>query len=94
MSALKETNIRLPEELVDRVRDKVRSGRYESESDVIAESLAALDDRDAELDDWLREQVLPAIEEWEKDPSLAIPMEEAFAWLDAQMDAHEKSLKS
>jgi antitoxin ParD1/3/4 len=38
-----------------------------------------LADRDAAMDRWLREEILPAYDEYLADPSRAIPMDQAFA---------------
>ncbi|HEX8063892.1 MAG TPA: hypothetical protein VF535_11830 [Allosphingosinicella sp.] len=40
--------------MADRVRAKVASGEYANESDVVIEALRALDDRDRDLEHWLR----------------------------------------
>lgn len=85
MSALKEMQITLPADLAARVRDKMDTGQYASESELIAESLAALEDRDAEIESWLINDVKPAIDRWTADPSRAIPLDEAFANLDKRI---------
>lgn len=78
MSALREMQITLPADLAARVRDKMETGRYASESEVIAESLAALDDRETEIESWLVNEVGPALDRWRADPTRAIPIDEAF----------------
>ena len=62
MSALKEMQITLPADLLARVRGQIKTGRYASESEVIAESLAALEDRESEIEEWLVNDVGPAID--------------------------------
>lgn len=86
MSALKEMQITLPADLAARLKDKMETGRFSSESDVIAESLAALDDREAEIESWLANEVVPAHDRWMADPSRAVPIDEAFAGLQARID--------
>jgi Arc/MetJ-type ribon-helix-helix transcriptional regulator len=89
MSALKEMQITLPADLAARVREKMDTGQYASESELIAESLAVLEDRDAEIEDWLINDVKPAIDRWTADPSRAIPLDEAFANLDRRIAESE-----
>lgn len=85
MPALKEMQITLPAELAARLKDKVDTGRYASESEVIAESLSALDDRDAEIENWLTNQVGPALDRWVADPSRAVPIDEVFERVGARI---------
>lgn len=85
MSALREMQITLPAELAARVRDMVETGRYASESEVIAESLAVLEDRDTEIEDWLANEVVPAIDRWRADPTRAIPIDKAFASIEKRI---------
>ncbi|MDB5552005.1 MAG: hypothetical protein JWL86_1989 [Rhizobium sp.] len=86
MSELKEMQITLPADLATRLKDKMESGRYASESDVIAESLSALDEREAEIESWMVNEVVPAHDRWMADPSRAVPIDEAFARLQARID--------
>jgi antitoxin ParD1/3/4 len=87
MPALKEIQISLPADLAARLRNKMETGEYSSESDVIAESLAALDEREAEIESWLVNEVEPAYDRWMADPSRAVPIDEAFARLQARIDS-------
>jgi antitoxin ParD1/3/4 len=89
MSALREMQITLPADLAARVRDKMQTGRYASEDEVIAESLAALEDRESEVEDWLVNDVWPALDRWRADPTRAIPLDEAFANLDRRIAESE-----
>jgi antitoxin ParD1/3/4 len=89
MSALREMQITLPADLAARVRDKMQTGRYASEDEVIAESLAALEDRESEVEDWLVNDVGPALDRWRADPTRAIPLDEAFANLDRRIAESE-----
>ncbi|CAN7656051.1 ribbon-helix-helix domain-containing protein [Rhizobium sp. LjRoot254] len=87
MSALKEMQISLPADLAARLKHKVETGRYSSESDVIAESLSALEEREAEIESWLVNDVGPAYDRWMADPSRAVSIDEAFARLQARIDS-------
>jgi Arc/MetJ-type ribon-helix-helix transcriptional regulator len=77
--------ITLPADLAARVRDKMETGRYASENDVIAESLAALEDRESEIESWLVNEVGPALDRWRADPARAIPLDEAFASIEKRI---------
>jgi putative addiction module CopG family antidote len=78
MRATRQLSITLPIEMADMVKDKVASGDYASESEVIREGLRALQDRDAAVERWLREEVLPTVIKHEADPSRAIPIDQVF----------------
>ena len=54
MSAPKTATVTLPFETVERLRARVASGGYASESDVVREGLLALDAQDNRLEIWLR----------------------------------------
>ena len=60
------------------VDDLVRSGRFAARGDVIAAGLQALRDDDADLEAWLRDEVVPVAEAMRADPSRAIPIDDVF----------------
>jgi len=62
VAATTSLKITLPLEMAELVRAKVESGRYASESDVIADSLRALAEDDAAFDRWLVEDVGPTVD--------------------------------
>ena len=72
----------LNDDLVDLVRAKVDGERFKSESDVVRESLIALEQRDQSFEDWLREAVVPIAEEMEAHPERALSFEDVQASLD------------
>jgi antitoxin ParD1/3/4 len=69
----------------------VASGRYASESDVISAGLLALQEREAGMERWLREEVLPVYDAMQADPGRAIPASQVTAALDA---FHAERLKA
>jgi antitoxin ParD1/3/4 len=69
MESTRRLEIELPEALADGVRARIESGEFADASEVVATGLALLEDRDREQEDpeleaWLRDEVVPAYEEW------------------------------
>jgi antitoxin ParD1/3/4 len=89
MSAPKEIQITIPADLAARLKDKMETGRYSSESDVIAESLSALHEREAEIESWLVNDVGPAYDRWMADPTRTVSINEAFESLDRRISEAE-----
>ncbi len=90
MSRTRALTIELPEEMADMIAEKVRSGEYQSESDVVVDGLLSLvlDDgpHQAEVDRWIETEMVPMLEAIDADPSLLIPLEEARRQLHAYID--------
>ncbi|KVE39583.1 ribbon-helix-helix domain-containing protein [Burkholderia sp. TSV86] len=72
MRTTQQLSITLPNEMARSVRQRVESGAYASESEVIRDALRALAARDRAIDDWLHGAVLPAADALEADPSTAL----------------------
>ena len=73
--------IDLPEHAYQSLRTLVGSGQYDSESDVISEALAMLrldpvQDQETTLKNWMLEEVLPAVDEFDADPSSGLTSEQ------------------
>ena len=90
MGAEKRT-ITLEAEHIDFIDAKVAAGAYGSASEVVQAGLEALQDRDAAIERWLREEVVPTYERMKADPSSAIPAEQVFAELRAH---HQERMKA
>jgi len=56
----------------------VKSGGYASGSEVVRAGLRALKERDAAMEQWRREEVVPVYDAYQADPSRAIPSEKVF----------------
>jgi antitoxin ParD1/3/4 len=56
----------------------VKSGGYASGSEVVRAGLRALKERDAAMEQWLREEVAPVYDAYQADPSRGIPAEKVF----------------
>ncbi len=89
MRTTQSLSITLPIEMAQMVKDKVSSGEYASESEVIRDGLRTLAARDAAIEKWLREEVVPTLDELDADPSTAIPMDEAWRRLRQHMDSRD-----
>ena len=76
MGETRQLTITLPSKLAEMVQEKVASGKYATESEVIQQGLLTLEDRDQNFENWLIEEVVPAYEEMKANPSLGIPIEE------------------
>ena len=72
MRTTQQLSITLPKEMADAVKDKVRSGEYATESEVIRDGLRALLARDQAVEKWLRDTVVPAAEVLRADPGQAL----------------------
>lgn len=79
MSKIQKRTISLPDEHADFVDKLVTSGAYASASEVVRAGLRALQERDAVVERWLREEVVPVYDAMQEDPSRAIPAEDVFA---------------
>lgn len=87
MRSTTSLSITLPHEMAQMVKDKVSSGEYASESEVIRDGLRVLKARDAAVDSWIREEVLSAYEAYRADPSQLLTVEQVFDDIEARYDA-------
>jgi putative addiction module CopG family antidote len=69
MRTTQQLSVTLPKEMAQMVRNKVASGEYASESEVVRDGLRALQARDRALETWLRTEVVPAYDEAKINPS-------------------------
>lgn len=69
----------LPPEHAEFIDAQVASGAYASGSEVVRAGLRALQERDAAVDRWLREEVAPVYDAMIADPSRALPAKKVFA---------------
>lgn len=90
MAAPEKRSFTLPIEQASYIDQLVVSGAYASASEVVRAGIRALQERDAVVEHWLREQVAPAYDAMKADSSRGIPADQAFASVRAR---HSDRLK-
>lgn len=78
MAASHKRTFSLPGEQAKYIDSLVSSGAYTSGSEVIRAGLRALQERDAAVERWLREEVVPVAAAMRDDPGRAIPADRVF----------------
>lgn len=81
MRTTQQLSITLPNDMADLVKDKVRSGEYASESEVIRDGIRALLARDRAVESWLHSQVGPAYDALKADPTRVLTVDQVRARL-------------
>ena len=89
MAHAEKRTFSLPAEHVTFIDQQVASGSYASASEVVRAGLRALQERDAAVERWLREEVAPVYDAMQADPDRARSMAEVFGAIRAR---HARSL--
>ena len=82
--------VSLPEEHAAFIDGKVTSGAYGSASEVVRAGLRALQERDAAVERWLRDEVAPVYDAMEADPSRGLDADEVLSTI---REAHSARMK-
>lgn len=90
MAATEKRTFSLPAEQAAFIDSLVDRGTYATGSEVIRAGLRALQERDAAIQRWLREEVAPTYDRMKADPSRGISAKEVFARARARHAAHSK----
>ncbi len=84
MQHTQRLSISLPNEMAQMVKRKVADGSYASESDVIADGLHALQERDGTVEQWLLTDVASAYDAHKANPARAEALDEVIRQLEAE----------
>src|SRR5271156_6645046 len=87
---IEKRTISLPVEQASYIDAKVGSGGYASASEVVRAGLRALQERDAAVDRWLRDEVVPVYDAMQSDPGRGRSAEQVAERLRSR---HEQRLK-
>ena len=87
MRTTEQFSITLPIEMAEAVREKVASGLYASDSEVMRAGMRALLAQDEAVERWLRTEVVAALAEHDADPSKAIPADQVMERIRARAAA-------
>ncbi|WP_111719091.1 type II toxin-antitoxin system ParD family antitoxin [Homoserinimonas sp. OAct 916] len=87
MRTTRQLSITLPNEMADALRERVASGAYASESEVIRDGLRTLFARDQALESWLRTEIVDAYDALVADPDAVVSVDEVRAKLSAKHSA-------
>ena len=87
MRTTRQMSITLPMEMADAVRERVRSGQYASESEVVRDGLRALIARDQAVETWLQGEVASAYDAMQDVPDEVIEAADVRAHLAARRKA-------
>ena len=79
MSTIRKRTISLPAEQAAFIDDMVDKGNYASGSEVVRAGLRALQERDAAVEQWLRDQVAVTFDAMKADPGRGIDADDVFA---------------
>lgn len=71
MRSTKQLSVTLPNEMAKEIADKVASGEYASESEVIRDGLRALKARDRAIEQWLSGEASEIYDRMKADPARA-----------------------
>lgn len=91
MSTTEKRTVSLPTEHAAFIDAQVASGAFASASEVVRAGLRALQERDAAVDRWLREEVAGTYDAMQADPARAISVKAVFDEIRAHHAAKRKA---
>ena len=87
---VEKRTISLPPAQASYIDALVETGTYASASEVVRAGLRALQERDAAVERWLKEEVVPVYDAMQADPGRGIPADQVLAALRAHRAARLK----
>ncbi len=94
MPAVEKRTISLPAAQASYIDTLVDAGSYASVSEVVRAGLRALQERDAVVERWLRNDVIPVYDAMQADPSRAISGDQVMAAMRAHHADHIKKIRT
>ena len=91
MAASHKRTFSLPGEQAKYIDHLVASGTYATSSEVIRAGLRALQERDAAIERWLREEVVPVAAAMQAEPGRAVSADRVFGEIRALHTRREKN---
>ena len=85
MRTTQPVSVTLPHDLARMLKDKVSSGEYATESEVVREGLRALLAQEQAVERWLRDEVSKSVAEIAAAPHTAIPVDEVLKRVKARL---------
>ena len=86
MRTTQQFSITLPHDMAEAVESKIKSGAYAS----VSEGVRALLERDAAVERWLREEVVPGHQEYLRDPSKGVQADAILGRIKARRASRKK----
>jgi antitoxin ParD1/3/4 len=93
MASPEKRTFSLPAEQARYIDSLVASGSYASASEVVRAGLRALQERDAAVERWLRDEVVPVYDAMQADPKRGVPADKVMATIRAHHAARLKVRK-
>lgn len=78
MSKDQALSVLLPPDVVRKIKEKVASGEYATEGEVIRDGLRGLEEHDAATERWLREEAAESCREVAADRSGLVPVDDVL----------------
>lgn len=91
MRTTQQFSVTLPNEMAKMVKEKVSTGEYASESEVIRDGLRALQARDKAMEGWLQTEAAAAYDELKANPSSGWSPDQVLASLRAETERQLKN---